>query len=212
MATRGCRVIIADHDDSTQSRERIIRETHNPNIVSKIINLASFQSVPEFAKDIKATEERLDILVNYAGIVTLFDEISEDGFNILTQVNHLGPLLLTHLLLSFIYQYNYLDKIFQSFFVDLLKKSAPSRIINTNSIGAFLGRPHQKAFENFYLYKPFKYQVGQPYFDSKLFVLLTSDILADKLKGSGVTCNALHPIYSGSNNPRKLEQFSLCGR
>lgn len=100
LASRGCRVIIADCNIDESIKETIYKETHNPNIVLKYINLASFKSIREFADDIRKTEEKLDILINNAGIGKGLSAVTEDGINMTMQVNYYGAFLLTHLLIG----------------------------------------------------------------------------------------------------------------
>lgn len=100
LAGRGCRVIIADKDDCEESKERIIAQTGNPNIATKKFNLASLKSVRELAKDINENEERLDFLINNAGIGGIGKVYTEDGLHMGMQINFFGHFLLTHLLIG----------------------------------------------------------------------------------------------------------------
>ncbi|CAH0554362.1 unnamed protein product [Brassicogethes aeneus] len=177
LASRGCRIIIADRDNSDKTREKLINETKNPNIISKHLDLASFESIRKFAEEFNNCEERLDILINNAGVGKSFTDKTVDGFNDVVQINHLGPFLLTHLLM------------------DKLKKCAPSRIVNTSSSLAFTNNLTK---ENFLTHQNFEYWIipfnmMTNYSNTKLEVLMTSNIMAGKLKGTGVTCNAVHP-------------------
>ena len=117
LASRGAKVIIG-----CRSRERgekalidIKKESRSENVYLKMIDLSSFKSVRNFANDILDSEDRLDILINNAGIFMVPFGETEDGFERHFQVNHLGHFLLTQML------------------IDLLKKSAPSRIINVSA-------------------------------------------------------------------------------
>lgn len=103
LASRGCRVIIADRNVNESIKETICKETHNPNIILKYVNLASFRSVREFAEDIKKTEDKLDILINNAGVGQGRSVRTEDGISQTMQVNYYSAFLLTHLLLGKIY-------------------------------------------------------------------------------------------------------------
>lgn len=100
LASRGCRVILADIADLTQSKNNIIKFTNNRNIVGKKLDLASLQSVHDFAGDIIKTVERLDILINNAGISASKINRTEDGLHPVMQVNYFGHFLLTHLLIG----------------------------------------------------------------------------------------------------------------
>ncbi|KAG5890516.1 hypothetical protein JTB14_022749 [Gonioctena quinquepunctata] len=173
LASRGCRIIIADRDDATESKNRIIRETKNPNIVTKHVDLSSFDSVRRFAKDINETETKLDILINNAGIGTTLLEYTADGLQKTMQVNYFSHVLLTHLLL------------------DLLKKSTPSRIIFTSSFGGYCTKMN---IDHLNPPKDFP-SVFQTYNNSKLGQAIAAKCLAEKLKGTGVTAYSFHPGF-----------------
>lgn len=98
LASRGARIILADKVDGAKAKKIIIEKTHNANIVTKHLDLASLTSVRKFAKDINATEDRLDVLINNAGVGSVGNKYTDDGLHPTMQVNHLGPFLLTHLL------------------------------------------------------------------------------------------------------------------
>lgn len=100
LASRGCKVIIADCITDEAIKHAIYKETHNQNIILKHVNLASFHSVREFAEDLKQSEEKLDILINNAGVGRTITHLSEDNINRTLQVNYYGGFLLTHLLLG----------------------------------------------------------------------------------------------------------------
>lgn len=103
LAARGCRVIIACRSNAEKERDELIRLTSNTNIVTKYLDLGSFKSIRSFAEDIKKSEEKIDILINNSGVGTISDELTEDGYQIINQVNYLGPFLLTHLLVGNFY-------------------------------------------------------------------------------------------------------------
>ncbi|CAH0554361.1 unnamed protein product [Brassicogethes aeneus] len=179
LASRGCRIIIADKVDSEKSKREVINETGNPNILTKHLDLSSFESIREFAADIKITEPKLDILVNNAGVGAFYDQTTKDGINALMQINYFGPFLLTHLL------------------TDLLKKSSPSRIVFTSSCLAFTTNLSE-SLENFKNPETSKWSIIPnsliyTYGNSKLATLIASDEIGNRLKGTGVTSNSCHP-------------------
>lgn len=110
------------------------------------------------------------MLVNNAGIYQCPYTKTEDGFEMQLGVNHLGHFLLTHLLL------------------DLLKTSAPSRIVVVSSK---LYKYGQINFDD--LNSERNYNKGFCYSQSKLANLLFTLELAQQLEGTGVTVNALTP-------------------
>lgn len=74
--------------------------TGNTNIVTKKLDLSRLKSVREFAEDIIKNEEKVDILVNNAGIGASSQCCTEDGLNMMMQVNCFGHVLLTYLLVG----------------------------------------------------------------------------------------------------------------
>lgn len=97
MAARGCRVILAVRSNGDETKDKITKETNNPNVIAKHIDLLSLESVRKFAEDFNETEERLDILILNAG-VSCADYLSEDGLNAAMQINHFSQFLLANLL------------------------------------------------------------------------------------------------------------------
>lgn len=107
LASRGCKVIIADIEDSEESKNKIINETGNSNVHYKYVNLASFESIRKLAKEINEQEEKLHLLINNAGSLFFSQSQTEDGCDYGMQVNHFGPFLLTHLLISKFHVYDF---------------------------------------------------------------------------------------------------------
>lgn len=102
FAKRGAKVILACRDEgkAREAVNKIKNETHNPDVLYKLVDLSSFKSVRQFAADVKNTEDRLDILVNNAGAGGLGEKITEDGLPIVIQINYFSHFLLTNLLLG----------------------------------------------------------------------------------------------------------------
>nr|XP_023022285.1 retinol dehydrogenase 11-like [Leptinotarsa decemlineata] len=176
FAKRGARVILAcrNEDKAKQARDQIISETQNPNVVVKLVNMASLASIRNFASDILKSEKRLDILINNAGTGILRNEFTEDGLQVLMQVNYFGSVLLTMLLM------------------DLLEKSSPSRIINISSI---LAKQANLTKGNLNTYTG----MSVCYPNSKLGLILFTMKLAKLLKTSSVSVYSLHPGVIDTN-------------
>uniref|UniRef100_W5MPS1 Zgc:153441 n=2 Tax=Lepisosteus oculatus TaxID=7918 RepID=W5MPS1_LEPOC len=173
LARRGARVVIACRDlaKAEAAAAEIRRTTGNGNVAVRHLDLASLCSVRQFARDYLASEERLDVLINNAGVMMCPKWTTEDGFEMQLGVNHLGHFLLTNQLLG------------------KLKSSAPSRVVNVSSIAHKGGQIH---FDDIFFDKtPYSSLVS--YRQSKLAVLLFSRELARRMQGSGVTSYSLHP-------------------
>jgi NAD(P)-dependent dehydrogenase (short-subunit alcohol dehydrogenase family) len=122
------------------------------------------------ASDFKAGHGKLHLLVNNAGVYLTRRTTTVDGLESTFAINHLGPFLLTSLLL------------------DLLKASVPSRIVNVTSDAHNGAKVH---FEDLQGEK--KFSGWQAYGQSKLAMILFTHELATRLDGTGVTVNSAHP-------------------
>ncbi|XP_078590978.1 retinol dehydrogenase 13-like isoform X1 [Branchiostoma floridae x Branchiostoma japonicum] len=185
MAERGARVILACRSlqKAEEAAKEIRSQTGNKNVVVHKLDLASLTSVRQFAKVINDAEPRLDVLINNAGVMACPRWETEDGFEMQFGVNHLGHFLLTNLLL------------------DLLKKSAPSRVVTVSSLAhAFTSGID---FDDINYEKD--YSREESYRRSKLANVLFSKELARRLEGTGVTSNSLHPgvIYTELSRHRE---------
>ena len=182
LATRGARVIMACRNlhKAEEALKEIVQKSGNKNIVAKRLDLASLKSVREFAEDVNNNEARLDVLVNNAGLIVKTLTTTEDGFETTMGVNHLGHFLLTNLLL------------------DLLKKSAPSRIVVVSSIAHNSPWFTTTGFNFENMNGEIDYSPLAAYGQSKLANILFTRELARRLNGIGVTANSLHPgvIYT----------------
>lgn len=100
LASRGCKIIMADINDMEETKQQIINITNNSNIITKYVDLSSFKSVRDFATDIHATVKELHILVNNGGIGVSSENKTIDGYNPVMQINYFSHFLLTHLLIG----------------------------------------------------------------------------------------------------------------
>ena len=98
-----------------RAQKEIIDKTGNQKIDLFFCDLSSLDSIRNFASEFKTKYQNLHVLINNAGVMLSKRQFSEDGFEMNFAVNHLAPFLLTHLL------------------IDVLKISAPSRIVNVAS-------------------------------------------------------------------------------
>lgn len=134
------------------------------------IDLSSFKSIRDFANEFIAQESRLDVLIHNAGYGGAFAKhTTEDEIEITYAINHYAPFLLTHLL------------------IDLLKKSAPSRII---VVASDLYKLANVDLENV---NPTTTWPAYLYYSSKGANIMFTLELAKRLKNTNVTVNCLHP-------------------
>jgi retinol dehydrogenase 14 len=138
---------------------------------SWLCDLGSQAQIRKLAADVLASYDRLDVLVNNAGLATRRREVTEDGIERTFAVNHLGPFLLTNLLL------------------DLLVKSAPTRIVNVASIEHYDATMDLADLS----FERGGWGMVKAYRRSKLGNVLFTRALASRLEGKGVTVNAMHP-------------------
>lgn len=177
LAQKGHRILIHGKDKSKgeSTLEEIKKYSSNEKIELYIADFSSLKQVRQLASDIQKDHDRLDVLINNAGVYSNKRVITEDNFELTFQVNYLAHFLLTIQLLP------------------LIKKSSPSRIINVSSV------THQSAdFDMNNLQGELKYSGYNAYAISKLCDLIFTLELAERLKGSGVTVNALHPGVIGT--------------
>lgn len=172
IASMGAHVILAARN--LELAERVKQEIIASHPASSIdimhCDLASFASIMKFAQDYKAKYDRLHILINNAGLIERERKLSRDGIELTFAVNHLAPFLLTKLLL------------------DVIKSSAPARIINVSSDA------HRGGKINFDDLEGKKgYNSWRAYGQSKLANILFTRQLASMLRGTSVSVNCLHP-------------------
>ncbi|KAL4658983.1 retinol dehydrogenase 12-like [Arapaima gigas] len=173
LARRDARVILGCRSAArgAAAMREIRQRSGNPNVHVRLVDTSSLSSVREFCQAVLAEEDRLDILVNNAGASGLPRGITPEGLEVSFATNHVGPFLLTHLLL------------------DLMKHSAPARIVNVSSFN------HRKGKVDFSHFKGenLTYILDSVYNHTKLHNILWTNELARRLQGTGVTANSLHP-------------------
>ncbi|KAG7231213.1 hypothetical protein INR49_012044 [Caranx melampygus] len=148
----------------------IIQSSSSENVICMKLDLGDSKSIREFAEAINKGEPQLNILINNAGVMVCPYGKTADGFEMQIGVNHMGHFLLTYLLL------------------DLIKKSAPARIVNVSSYAHVWGSINLEDINS-----EKSYDKGRAYSQSKLANVLFTRSLAKRLEGTGVTTYALHP-------------------
>ncbi|KAH8372626.1 hypothetical protein KR009_001284 [Drosophila setifemur] len=172
IANRGGTVYMAcrDMNRCEAARLEIVKESNNPNVFSRELDLSSMESIRRFVAGFKSEEDKLHALINNAGVMHCPKSLTKDGLEMQLGVNHMGHFLLTHLLL------------------DVLKKSVPSRIINVSSEAHRLGLINIDDLNS-----EKSYSRIAAYNQSKLANVLFTRELAKRLEGTGITVNSLHP-------------------
>jgi len=176
-----------DITKSKKVQEEIRELNSKTNAELMKIDLASFKSIYEFSKQFSERYDKLDVLINNAGVFCEKREETEDGFEKTIGVNYFGLFLLTNLL------------------IPKLKKGESPRIVNVTSKAAFHGKLD---IDNINFTKG--YQSFKAYSASKLGVILFSNKLAKKLKEDNITVNCAHPgsvntnIWSGDTFLMKI--------
>ena len=167
LARRQARVIMAcrDMDKAEKAAKTIRGKTGNSDVVVKKLDLASLKSVREFCKEINEAEQRVDVLINNAGVMRCPYMVTEDGFENHMAVNHFGNFLLTNLL------------------KDSLYRAPSSRVIFVSSS---LHRFGKLDLED--LNSEAEYKKGKPYNNSKLMNLLFARELHKRYANDGKLC------------------------
>lgn len=170
-------VIISRSADKCQKTVNDIKtQTGNQNISYIAADLSAIAEIRRAAHEFKNTHDRLHVLVNNAGAMFNQRQVSADGYEMTFALNHLSYFLLTHLLL------------------ETLKATAAAdgeaRIINVASDAHQAGNinfddlQHEKSYSG----------VGfSAYADSKLMNVMFTYELAERLRGTGISANVLHP-------------------
>jgi len=174
LAGMGATVILANRDEARTRPvlDQIKKETKNENVEFIRLDLSDLKSVKEFADNFKRRYQKLNILINNAGVMAIPDRTeTKDGFEMQFGTNHMGHFYLTTLLL------------------DVLKKSAPSRIINVSSNGHYF----TKSMDWDDLMGTKNYNMNTAYFRSKLANVIFTRELQRRVADSNIKVVSLHP-------------------
>jgi NAD(P)-dependent dehydrogenase (short-subunit alcohol dehydrogenase family) len=192
LAGLGAQVAITSRNEERgKSALREIRDrSGNDSVEVMSLDLASFRSIRSFAADVLDRFDRLDVLVNNAGLILLHRTETEDGFEATFGINHLGHFLLTDLLL------------------ERLRASAPARVVVVAS-NAHKGARRGLDFDDLQAERRYRWQ--DAYNKSKLANIYFGRALARRLDGTGITVNALHPGFVRSDFGRDGDLSGLYG-
>ncbi len=175
-------MLCRDFDAANREREAILAEVPNATVHVVRCDLASLRSVREAARTVRSDFGRIDLLINNAGMVSTRHRMSVDGFELTFATNHLGPFLLTQLLLD--------------------------RVADDGRIVTVASRVHYKGkIDLARIADPkARYRPQAAYGQSKLANVLHTFALARRLAATRITVNCLHPGVVATNLlPRWLQ-------
>ncbi len=178
LANMGATVVVVGRDRGRTEAAvtEIEAESGNESVGLLLADLSSRESIRRLAEDFKGRYERLHVLINNAGVFLSKRTLTVDGIETTFAINYLAPFLLTNLLL------------------DVLKASAPARILNVTSSA------ERSGIIDFDDLQGAREHGGiRAYNRSKLAMVLFTYELARRLEGTGVTVNCLHPGVVATN-------------
>lgn len=180
LAKTGEAVLLVARDAEKRNAiyDEIMGEIQNPNVDALTCDLSSLGSIRIFAAQVQAKYPKIDVLINTAAAVKRERKTNVDGYEMMFVTNHLGPFLLTHLLL------------------DSLKASGSARILNITAPSTT-----KLNFEDLQSKDNFNYL--NVFGATKMMNLLFTFELARRLEGTGVTANAVHPGLARSGLMRE---------
>ena len=178
LAGLGAAVVIVSRDEARgNAAAKDIQQQSNGSMVDVLIaDMSLMASVRALAATYRQRYNRLDVLLNNAGGITSRRKVTVDGFEETFARNYLGVFLLTNELL------------------DLMKQSAPSRIITVASMAERFGSIHFNDLQSEH-----NFTGMGAYSQSKLAMVMFTYELARRLEGTSVTANTLHPGFVRSN-------------
>jgi NAD(P)-dependent dehydrogenase (short-subunit alcohol dehydrogenase family) len=184
LAKSGYNVVMLcrDYDAALRERQAILAESPHASVHVVGCDLASLHSVREAAQAVRSDFDRIELLINNAGMVSTRHRMSVDGFELTFATNHLGPFLLTQLLLD--------------------RMAADGRIVTVSS------RVHHQGTLDLALIADPKARYGAraAYARSKLANVLHTFALSRRLASTRITANCLHPGVVATNLlPRWLQ-------
>lgn len=171
LAEMGAHVIVHGRSEkrARDAMQDIKERTDNNNLHFVVADLSSFSQIRKTADTIYQQFDKIDVLINNAGVYKTHRELSENGYELTFAINYLAHFLLTNFLL------------------DLIKKSISKRIVNVAS------QAHGSSLEFDNLQGEQYYDGYDAYSRSKLCNIMFTYSLALKLERTGISANVLHP-------------------
>jgi NAD(P)-dependent dehydrogenase (short-subunit alcohol dehydrogenase family) len=172
LARHGMRVVLVGRNPARAERARrfVAERSGADRVETALADFASLAAVRGLTETLLARHQRIDVLVNNAGLISPRFQLSADGYELSTAVNHLAPFLLTNLLL------------------ERLRQSAPARIVTVASQAH-----HGARLDIAQWTRPPDWTPLSAYGRSKLCNVLFTRTLARRLDAKEVTAACLHP-------------------
>jgi NAD(P)-dependent dehydrogenase (short-subunit alcohol dehydrogenase family) len=208
LAKRGAKLYMACRDmkKCDEARKEVVELSKNTAVFARELDLGSLASVRRFAKQFLEEENRLDILMNNAGVSMMSKSQTVDGFESHMGINHLGHFLLTNLLLDLLKVITiFLSVVGWSLLHVCPQKSAPSRVVVLSSIAHNFGVIHK---DDLMLEKQ-GYGRYAAYCNSKLANMLFTLHLNRLVTGTRVTVNSVNPGETETEIGRHLNAWIL---
>jgi NAD(P)-dependent dehydrogenase (short-subunit alcohol dehydrogenase family)/carbon monoxide dehydrogenase subunit G len=176
LAALGARVVCVGRDPQKleRVREEIASVTGNADIVGELADLGLMSEVRDLAARLLEREPRIHILVNNAAVLPAERTMTEEGLETTFATDLLSPFVLTELLLP------------------KLEASAPARIVNVSSGGMYLAAIDLGDLQN----AAGKFDGARAYAKAKRGLVMLTEHWAERLRGSGVVVNAMHPGWA----------------
>lgn len=167
-------LVVRSEARGERARAAIAERSGNNDVHVGLCDLSDLDSVRQFVERFTAQAERLDVLVNNAGVLTAERGVSTDGIEMTLATNVLGPFLLTNLLLP------------------LLERRAPARIVNVSSGGMYTQRIRVDDLQS----ERGSFDGATAYARAKRAQVILTEIWAKRLVGGGVVVHAMHPGWA----------------
>jgi len=177
LANMGATVVMVcrNRAKGEEAQREIKQQSGNEAVDLLVADLSSQHAIRQLAQEFQQRYSQLHVLVNNAGGAIPQRQVSVDGIEMTFAVNYLASFLLTNLLL------------------DTIKASAPARIINVSSDA------QTNSIDLDDLQRTKKYRIFQAYGQAKTALVLFTYALAQRLEGTGITVNCLHPGVVATN-------------
>ncbi len=190
LARMGATVVMVCRNQAKgeAAQAEIKTATGNNKVDLILADLSSLAEVRRVAEEFKQKYTQLHVLIHNAGGANSTRKLTLDGFEATFAANYLAPFVLTEQLL------------------DVLKASAPARIVNVSSMVHTSGKIDFADLQG-----EKKYSTWKAYSQAKLALILFTYELARQLQGTNVTINALHPGVIASNFDQGLGGFARFG-